>query len=230
MLFRQLFDTTSSTYTYLIADEVSKEALIIDSVLEKVDRDFTLIQELGLNLKYTLETHIHADHVTGAAALKQLTGAEITTPNDPEVKGCDRRLLDGDTLLLGEGIQVQTIECSGHTGFDNCYLVNETHLFTGDALFIRGCGRTDFQSGDPARLYQGINKKLFTLDDKVLVYPAHDYNGRTVSTIGEEKRFNPRLAQKNEAEFIAIMESLHLPKPKLIDIALPRNQQCGSES
>ncbi len=226
MLFRPLFDYETYTYTYLIADLSSKTAVLVDSVLEQTDRDLQLIKELGLTLRYALETHIHADHITGASRLRELTGCLGVVPKGAEVACADRFLEDGEILQLGE-IPIEAIATPGHTDSHMAYLVNRTHLLTGDALFIRGCGRTDFQSGDAGALFDAVTDRLFRLPDETLVYPGHDYRGQIVSTIGEEKAFNPRFKGRTRAEFINYMASLNLPDPKKIAEAVPANLQCG---
>lgn len=226
MLFRQLFDRESSTYTYLVADQEKSVAALIDPVLAQVKRDFQLIQELGLNLQFCLETHIHADHITGTGKLRELTHCQGIVPEKAEIACADRKLPDGDILTLGK-ITLKAIATPGHTNCHFAYLVNNTHLLTGDALFIRGCGRTDFQNGDAGTLYDSITTKLFNLPDETFVYPAHDYRGHSVSTIGEEKRFNPRLVGKNRLTFIETMNNLNLPHPQKMMEAIPSNQQCG---
>ena len=187
MLFRQLFDRESSTYTYLLVDVVSQEAILVDPVLEQVSRDLKLLQELGLILRYCLETHIHADHVTGTGKLREITDCWGVVPKNAPAECADSHIEDGETIAIGD-IVVQAIATPGHTDSHVAYLVNNTHLLTGDALFIRGCGRTDFQNGDPGTLYDSVTQKLFTLPDRTLVYPGHDYKGQTVSTISEEKQ------------------------------------------
>ncbi|WP_017655534.1 FAD/NAD(P)-binding protein [Fortiea contorta] len=226
MLFRQLFDPESSTYTYLIADQSTKAAILVDPVLEQVERDLRMLRELGLTLKYCLETHIHADHVTGADKLRQLTDCLAIVPEKAAAVCADRYIRDGNILQLGN-LEILAIATPGHSDSHMAYLVNSTHLLTGDALFIRGCGRTDFQNGDPGSLYDAVTQKLFTLPDDTLVYPGHDYQGRTVSTIGEEKTWNPRFAGRDRSEFIELMNNLNLPMPKKILEAVPANQQCG---
>lgn len=225
MLFRQLFDKESSTYTYLIADSQKGTAILVDPVLEQVDRDLQILQELELTLKYCLETHIHADHITGTDRLRSLTGCLGVLPENAATCA-DFYLGDGDTLEL-DNVQIQAIATPGHTDTHMAYLVNGTHLLTGDALFIRGCGRTDFQNGNPGSLYDAVTQKLFTLPEATLVYPGHDYQGRTVSTIGEEKRWNPRFAGRSRSQFIELMNNLDLPKPQKMLEAVPANQQCG---
>ncbi|QYO68806.1 MBL fold metallo-hydrolase [Leptolyngbya sp. 7M] len=222
--FRQLFDRESCTYTYLIAD--SHSAIVIDPVLEQTERDLQVLRELGLSLYACLETHIHADHITGAHQLRSLTGCQVIVPNDATVNGADRLIQDGEILQLG-AIRILAIATPGHTNSHMAYLINGTHLLTGDALFIRGCGRTDFQGGDAGSLFDAVTQKLFTLPDSTLVYPGHDYQGRTCSTIGEEKRWNPRFAGRNRSQFIQLMGSLNLPLPKKMKIAVPANERCG---
>ena len=186
MLFRQLFDPETSTYTYLIADNSTKEAVLVDPVIEQVERDLKLIQELGLTLRYCLESHIHADHITGTGKLRDLTGCLGVVPENAQAKCADRFIGDGENISVGE-VEIKAIATLGHTDSHMSYLINGDRLLTGDALLIRGCGRTDFQSGDPGMLYDHITQRLFTLPDSTLVYPGHDYRGLTVSTIGEEK-------------------------------------------
>ncbi|NEZ59371.1 MBL fold metallo-hydrolase [Adonisia turfae] len=226
MLFRQLFDRATWTYTYLIADLVTREAALVDPVLEQVDRDYRLLTELELVLKYCLETHIHADHITGTGRLRELTECEGVVPQNANAACASRYLQHGEILRVGN-VNIQAIETHGHTDSHMSYRVNGTHVLTGDALFIRGCGRTDFQSGDAGTLYDHVTQRLFTLPDETLVYPGHDYQGQTVSTIDEEKRFNPRFVGKDRASFIQFMNNLHLPNPKRIMEAVPANEQCG---
>ena len=226
MLFRQLFDAETSTYTYLIADLEAKEAILVDPVLEQVDRDLKLLKELGLNLRYCLETHIHADHITGTDRLRQMTGCLGIVPENAQAACADRHIGDGETLKL-ETITIKAIATPGHTDSHNAYLVNSDRVLTGDALFIRGCGRTDFQSGDAGTLYDSVTQRLFALSDETLVYPAHDYRGHTVSTIGEEKHWNPRFVGRTRDGFIEFMSHLNLPDPKKIMEAVPANELCG---
>ncbi|MCU7852679.1 MAG: MBL fold metallo-hydrolase [Candidatus Thiodiazotropha sp. (ex Monitilora ramsayi)] len=226
MQVRQLFDNQSSTYTYLVWDEASREAAIIDAVIEQVDRDVRLIHQLGLQLRYALETHIHADHITGSGRLREYLGCEIGVHLQAGSECADLELVDGDRVQLGSQ-HLEVIYTPGHTDTDIC-LLGDNMVFTGDILLIHGSGRTDFQSGDAARSYDSITGRLFCLPDQTRVYPAHDYNGYTCSTIGEERQFNPRLGGgKSRQEYIRIMESLALDKPKLIDLAVPGNQVCG---
>ncbi len=227
MLFRQLFDQESSTYTYLIADPISKEALLVDPVLEQVLRDRQLLEELGLTLKYCLETHIHADHITGSGKLRDMTGCFSFVPEKAQISCADGFLKDGEILRLGT-VMIKAIATPGHTDSHLAYLVNQKAVLTGDALFIRGCGRTDFQSGDAGILYDSVTQRLFTLPNETLVYPGHDYRGHTVSTIGEEKELNARFLGRDRANFITFMNNLNLPNPKKMMEAVPANQRCGN--
>ncbi len=224
MMIRQLFDLETSTYTYLVADPAAGVAALIDPVREQVDRDLLLLRELGLTLTHVLETHVHADHVTAAGALRERTGAR-TYASGAGAPCVDVQLRHGDTLQVG-GVTITALATPGHTDDSMSFAVPGA-VFTGDALLIRGCGRTDFQNGNAAQLYDSITRVLFGLPDETLVYPGHDYRGRLVSTIGEERRHNPRLAGKSRDEFIAIMDQLGLPPPKYIDVAVPANRGCG---
>jgi uncharacterized NAD(P)/FAD-binding protein YdhS/glyoxylase-like metal-dependent hydrolase (beta-lactamase superfamily II) len=226
LIFRQFFDPESSSYTYLIADSHTKDAVLVDPVLEQVDRDLTLLNELGLTLRYCLETHIHADHITGAGKLRQQTGCRVMVPQYASAKSADRTLADREILLVGS-VEIEAIATPGHTNSHMAYLVDRIYLLTGDALLIRGCGRTDFQGGDAGTLYDTVRQRLFTLPDSTLVYPAHDYKGRTVSTIGEEKRLNPRFGDRTREQFITIMNHLGLSYPKKMKEAVPANEYCG---
>lgn len=226
LLFRQFFDPESSTYTYLIGDRQTREAVLVDTVLEQVDRDLKTLEDLGLTLRYCLETHIHADHITGAGKLRKQTGSQVIVPENATAKTADQILHDGETLTIGS-VQIKAIATPGHTNAHLAYLINKTHLLTGDALLIRGCGRTDLQSGDAGTLYDTVTQRLFKLPDETLVYPAHDYQGRTVSTIGEEKRVNARFGDRTREQFIAIMNNLGLSCPKKINQAVPANQYSG---
>lgn len=232
MLFRQLFDAETSTYTYLIADPATREAALVDPVLEQVERDLKLTRELGLTLKYCLETHVHADHITGTGKLRELTGCQGVVPVQAKAQCADRFIGHGETLQVGS-VVIEAIATLGHTDSHMTYRVNGDRVLTGDALLIRGCGRTDFQSGDPGLMYDHVTQHLFTLPDETLVYPGHDYRGHTVSTIGEEKRWNPRFVDpetgnlRSRESFIALMNSLNLPQPKKIQEAVPANEQCG---
>lgn len=224
VLFRQLFDAESSTYTYLIADIKSSQALLIDPVESQVERDLRLLSELGLELRYSLETHVHADHVTGGGRLRERTGCKTGLSIHAGVECADLHLSEGDEVLLGD-LSLRVMETPGHT--DTCisyYL--DGMVFTGDALLIRGCGRTDFQMGNPDQLFDSITQKLFALPDETRLYPGHDYRGYTVSTIAEEKVHNARL-QLNRSQFIAHMNALKLDNPKKMDVAVPANLVCG---
>jgi uncharacterized NAD(P)/FAD-binding protein YdhS/glyoxylase-like metal-dependent hydrolase (beta-lactamase superfamily II) len=225
-IFRQLFDRESCTYTYLIADARSRRALFVDPVLEQVERDLQVLRELDLSLHACLETHVHADHVTGADKLRTFTGCQVIVPAHSGVTGADRMIHDQAVLSLG-AVQVQAFATPGHTGSHMAYWVNHSHLLTGDALLIRGCGRTDFQGGDAGMLYETVTQSLFSLPDETLVYPGHDYQGRTVSTIGEEKQWNPRFAGRDRSQFIELMSQLNLPYPQKMKRAVPANQHCG---
>lgn len=226
MKIEQLFDPATSTYSYLLWDEKTRQAALIDSVKEQLERDIKLIKQLGLELRYTLETHIHADHVTASGLLRNEFNCRAAVHKNSAADCADILLADGDTVKLGEET-IEVMHTPGHTDTDISYRIKGA-VFTGDALLINGCGRTDFQSGDARTLYHSITEKLFTLDDETIVYPGHDYNGFTASTIGREKTFNPRLGNnRSETEFVAIMNSLILDPPARIDIAVPGNQHCG---
>jgi len=236
-VFEQLFDEESSTLTYILGDPVSCSAVIIDPVDHHIERDLAVLTRYGLTLAWALETHAHADHITSSGLLARRTGAKTATPFHCSVTACDLRLFDGDEVVFG-GERLEVLHTPGHTEGSVCYLwrARDTSggadrvrnaVFTGDTLFIGGCGRADFQGGNAGELYDSITETLFTLPDETRVYPAHDYKGNRVSTIGEEKRHNPRLAGKSRAEFIALMDNLNLPKPKLIDVAVPANRNLG---
>ena len=227
MIFRQLFDKDTSTYTYLIADEKTKEAALIDSVREQADRDVKLIEDLGLSLKYAIETHVHADHVTGAGSLRQvLPSTQVVVHAASEADCADVLINDGDVLKVGD-IEIKALYTPGHTNTCTSYQVGDM-LFTGDTLLIGGCGRTDFQAGNAAQLYDSIHGKLFSQPDSTKVYPGHDYNGLTMSTIGEEKANNPRLGNnKPKADFVSLMDGLKLDMPKRIKESVPGNMKCG---
>lgn len=225
MVLEQLFDPESSTYTYLVGDERSGVAALIDPVLEQVERDLSRVAAHGLRLVHTLETHVHADHVTGGGELTARTGSRPVVHRSSPVT-CDAvRVGQGDRVRLGE-LWIDVLETPGHTPESLSFVV-DGRVFSGDALLIGTCGRTDFQGGDPGALYDAIHARLFTLPDDTIVLPAHDYQGRTSSTIGAEKRGNARLAGRTRDEFIALMNGLGLPPPKKIDVALPANLGCG---
>jgi sulfur dioxygenase len=226
IFFQQLFEAESSTYTYILGDRETNEAAIIDPVLETVNRDLKLIEELGLKLVFVLDTHIHADHVTGAGEIRERTGAKTAVSRMAKVSCVDIELEDGQELKIGNKV-IRALATPGHT--DSCMtFCFEGMVFTGDALLIRGCGRTDFQQGSSDTLFESVREKLFVLPDDTLVYPGHDYRGLTSSTIGQEKEHNPRLGVKNSlADFKKIMEELKLAHPKKIHEALPANLACG---
>lgn len=228
LIFRQLYDNVSSTYTYLLADAVAREAVIIDPVFELHRRDLALIRELGLTLKYSIDTHCHADHVTGSWLLKQAAGCRIVLSKKYGASNVDVPVDEGDVIAFGQG-RLEVWATPGHT--DGClsYVAGDKRMaFTGDCLMIRGAGRTDFQQGDAHKMYRSIHDRLFTLPDACLVYPAHDYDGRCVSTIGEEKKFNTRIGGgASEKDFVGYMKNLGLPHPKKIAIALPANLRSG---
>lgn len=228
MLMRQLFDHETSTYTYLLADEGTREAVLIDPVLEQVERDLQVLRELDLRLVWALDTHVHADHVTGLGTLREKTGCQTVLSERAGSGWADRLVKQGDRIAFGRH-HVEVRETPGHT--DGCltYVTDDRRMaFTGDALLIRGCGRTDFQQGDARTLYRSVMEQVFSLSDDALVYPGHDYKGRTVSTVGEEKRWNPRLGGgRTVEEFSEIMAKLQLAYPKKIDVALPLNLRCG---
>ena len=228
LIFRQLFDPQSSTYTYLLGCGKNREAILIDPVFEQVRRDAALIDELGLKLLYTLETHVHADHVTGAWLLKQRTGSRIAVAAASGAEGADLTLKHGDKIAFGTR-QIEVRATPGHThGCLSFVLDDESMAFTGDCLLIRGCGRTDFQEGEPHDMYRSVHLQLFTLPDFCTLYPAHDYRGLTSTSVAEEKRFNPRLGGAlSENDFVGYMKNLNLPHPKKIDIAVPANLKCG---
>lgn len=226
MIFKQLFDADTCTYTYLIGCEFSQKAILIDTVASQLDVYLGLLEELHLTLIYTLETHVHADHVTAASLLREKVGSKSAVHRDAGAACADLMVTDGVELQIGE-IEIKVLHTPGHTSGCVSYLLDD-RIFTGDCLLINGCGRTDFQQGDAATMYRSISKKLFTLPPDTLVYPGHDYKGYTVSTIKQEMALNSRLGgNKTEAEFINIMANLNLPYPKYIDEALPANQACG---
>jgi glyoxylase-like metal-dependent hydrolase (beta-lactamase superfamily II) len=231
MIFKQFLESDSSTYTYLIGCEQSGQALLIDPVIDTVERDLQTLKDLGLTLAATLETHVHADHLTSARRLRQRTGCRIACPKMLELPCADRGIQEGAPFTLGS-VTLHPLFTPGHTDHHHAYLIDtpiQKLLFTGDALLIEGCGRTDFQSGDPAALYHSVHNKLFSLPDETLVYPAHDYEQRFVSSIAQEKARNPRLGgARSQDDFVALMNGLDLPYPRKIDFAVPGNEDCGA--
>ena len=224
MIFRQLFDSVSSTYSYLLASRRGGEALIIDPVLEKVDRYVKLMEELELKLVKAVDTHLHADHITGLGALRDRTHCVTVMGDQSQVDVVSMRVADGDRLTI-EGVSLDVLYTPGHT--DNSYsFAFGDRVFTGDTLLIRGTGRTDFQNGDARAQWESL-QRLLRLPDETLVFPAHDYKGDTVSTIAEERRFNPRLKVRDADEYVALMASLNLPNPKMMDVAVPANIHQG---
>src|SRR5215208_418034 len=225
MIFRQLFDHTSGTYSYLMASRRGGEALIIDPVLEKVDRYIQLLRELDLKLVKAVDTHLHADHITGLGALRDRTHCITVMGEQSGVDVVSMRVSEGDKVEI-EGVALDVLYTPGHTDDSYSFLLPD-RLFTGDTLLIRGTGRTDFQNGDPRQQYQSIFGKLLKLPDPTLVYPAHDYKGDTVSTIGEEKAYNPRLQVKSVEQYVELMNNLKLANPKMMDVAIPANMKVG---
>jgi len=230
MIFRQMFEADSSTYTYLLACPNGAEAILIDPVLETVERDLQVLKDMNLKLTATLETHVHADHLTGALRLKQRVNSKIAYPAMDNLPCAEIGVREGEPFKLGS-IELHPLFTPGHTDHHHAYLIDNPGvkmLFTGDALLIDGCGRTDFQSGDAESLYNSIQNKFFSLPDESLVYPCHDYDGRQISTIGQEKQRNPRLGGgKSKEEFVELMNGLNLPYPRKIDFAVPGNERCG---
>jgi len=228
LIFRQLVDASTSTLTYVLADPNTREAVLIDSVFEQHLRDLALVRELDLTLLCTLETHVHADHVTGAWLMKQAVGSRINVPQDSGADGADRYLAHGDRVVFGSSV-LEIRATPGHT--DGCItyvLSDQSMAFTGDALLIRGAGRTDFQQGDPHRLYRSVREQIFSLPNDCCLYPGHDYSGRTVTSVGEERQHNPRLGDHvRERDFVGYMNNLGLPHPKRMDRAVPANLVCG---
>ena len=222
----QLFDAESSTFTYILAAQGRDEAVIIDPVDRHCERDLAHLARLGLTLTYVLETHAHADHVTSAGRLRALTGAQAGVPSGCGIAPAELQLNDGDTVRFGAHEEIRVLHTPGHTAGSVSFLWRD-NLFSGDTLLIDGCGRTDFQGGSAGALYDSITQRLFTLPDATRVWPAHDYQGQSVSTIGWERQHNARLANRSRADFIALMDNLRLPRPKLMDIALPANRQLG---
>lgn len=230
MIFQQLFEPDSSTYTYLLACPESRQALLIDPVLDTVHRDLDVLQQLDLKLMYTLDTHHHADHLTGARILRERTGCQVVYPEVEKPACADIGISEGQTFKMGT-IEIEPLFTPGHTAHHHAYLVDngtQKMVFSGDALLIEACGRTDFQAGDAVTLYRSIHEKLFSLPDETLVYPGHDYEGRFISSIAQEKKRNPRLGDGKTLEaFVAIMNGLDLPYPRKIDFAVPGNESCG---
>ena len=225
MIFRQLFDSVSGTYSYVLASRRGGEALIIDPVLEKVDRYVQLVNELDLRLVKAVDTHLHADHITGLGALRDRTHCITVMGERSKVDVVSMRLSEDDKLTI-EGIALDVLYTPGHTDDSYSFLMRD-RVFTGDTLLIRGTGRTDFQNGDPRAQYDSIFNKLLRLSDETMIFPAHDYKGETVSTIGEEKRFNPRLQVRSMNEYVELMNNLKLPNPKMMDVAVPANMRIG---
>ena len=228
MIFRQLFDPQSSTYTYLLACPATREAVLIDPVFEHARRDAALIQELGFRLLWTLETHVHADHVTGAARLRRSLDSKVALSRDGGATGADRTLVDGEKIAFGKRF-LEARATPGHTNGCMTFVLDDKSMaFTGDTLLIRGCGRTDFQQGDAHQLFRSVRDRIFTLPDACLLYPGHDYKGLTASSVGEEKRYNPRLAESiGVGDFVGYMTNLGLPHPKLMQVAVPANLKVG---
>jgi sulfur dioxygenase len=228
MIFRQLFDHESSTYTYLLADRKGGEALLIDPVLEQTDKYIRLVEELGLRLVMAADTHIHADHVTALGALRDHTGCATAMGEQTKADCVSVRLRDGERVRVDD-LALEVLYTPGHTD-DSYSLLLPDRVFTGDTLLIRGTGRTDFQNGDPAAQYDSLFGRLLRLPDDTFVYPAHDYNGMTVSTIGEEKAHNPRLQVRGKQEYVELMNGLVLSSPRLMDVAVPANRACGRKT
>jgi sulfur dioxygenase len=229
MIFRQLFERESSTYTYLIGCEQTRQAVLIDTVKSEIDRYLQLLAELDLSLAYVLDTHTHADHITGAGALRDATGACTLLGQEANSACVSKAMHDGEIITVGQLI-IKAVHTPGHTDDSYSFILEnqgEHYAFTGDTLLIRGTGRTDFQNGSAAEQYTSLFGLLLTLPDNTWVYPAHDYKGWTVSTIGEERAHNPRLQVQNAAEYIRLMDNLKLPNPKMMDIAVPANRACG---
>jgi glyoxylase-like metal-dependent hydrolase (beta-lactamase superfamily II) len=222
----QLFDAESSTFTYILNVPGTREAIIIDPVDHHIERDLAHIKRLGLQLVYVLETHAHADHVTSAGRLRELTGAKACVPSGCGIPPAEVQLSDGDVIRFGAGEEIAVLHTPGHTAGSMSY-VWRGNVFTGDTLLIDGCGRTDFQSGSAGALFDSVTQKLFALPDDTRVWPGHDYKGQSASTIGWEKRHNARLANRSRADFVVLMNALNLPRPRLIDVAVPANRNLG---
>ena len=226
MIFKQLFDINSSTYTYLIASAKGREALIIDPVLENVENYIKLLNELNLKLVKVIDTHIHADHITGASRLKDQTKCIIIMGDHTPADAVEIKVKDEEIITLDQ-LKIKALHTPGHTSDSFCFLMND-YLFSGDTLLINGTGRTDFQNGSAKDAYNSIFNRLLKLPEKTLLYPAHDYNGEKVSSIGKERKFNPRLQVNSENEYIEIMNNLDLPEPKMMDINVARNIKLGA--
>lgn len=230
MIFRQLFDSTSSTYTYLIADKHSREAIIIDPVIDKLDDYLRLLNELELNLKYAVDTHTHADHITALGALREKTGCKSMMGKESSSECASAVFSDGERIQVGS-ISVLVLHTPGHTDDSYSFVVahdDSLMLFTGDTLLIRGTGRTDFQNGNAKEQYSSLWNKLLSYNKSAIVYPGHDYKGWTSSTVGEEIKNNPRLQPRNAEDYALLMSKLNLPNPKLMDVAVPANRACGN--
>ena len=225
MFFRQFFEPVSCTYTYLLSDENKKEAIIIDPVIEKLDLYLQLFNEYGLELAIVLDTHTHADHITASGNLQKKTNCKVAMGEKTKAECVNLRLKDGEELKLGK-LKLMAIYTPGHTDDSFCFRMND-RIFTGDTLLIRATGRTDFQNGDAIAQYDSLFNKILKLPEETLVYPAHDYKGIMVSTIGEEIRFNPRLQVQNVDQYVEIMNNLNLAMPKMINVAVPANLKCG---
>ena len=226
MIFKQVFDIKSSTYTYLIASAKGREAVIIDPVLENVDEYINILKELNLKLVKVIDTHIHADHITGASKLKQATSCMILMGEHTLAETVEIKVKDEEIIKLDQ-LEIKALHTPGHTSDSYSFLL-DNHLFSGDTLLINGTGRTDFQNGSAKDAYNSIFNRLLVLPEETLLYPAHDYNGKKVSSIGNEKKFNPRLQVRNEEEYVEIMNNLNLPEPKLMDINVTRNIKLGA--
>jgi sulfur dioxygenase len=224
-MFRQLFDAESFTLTYLIVDDATREAVLIDPVLGNIETYLALLKELNAQLKYSIETHVHADHITASGTLREMLKIKTAVSEQCSPTAADLQLNDGDVLRIGKQ-ELHVIATPGHTLGSSCFLWGD-RLFTGDTLLINGCGRTDFQNGNSVALYNSITRKIFTLPNDTLIYPGHDYNGRRVSNVAQEKLINPRLANKTQEEFVEIMDNLNLPKLSMMDINVPANRMCG---
>tara|TARA_B110000483_G_scaffold44472_1_gene55581 strand:+ start:1491 stop:2174 length:684 start_codon:yes stop_codon:yes gene_type:complete len=226
MIFKQVFDIKSSTYTYLIASAKGREAVIIDPVLENVDEYINILKELNLKLVKVIDTHIHADHITGASKLKKATSCMILMGEHTPAETVEIKVKDEEIIKLDQ-LEIKALHTPGHTSDSYSFLM-DNHLFSGDTLLINGTGRTDFQNGSAKDAYNSIFNRLLVLPEETLLYPAHDYNGKKVSSIGNEKKFNPRLQVRNEEEYIEIMNNLNLPEPKSMDINVTRNIKLGA--